>query len=361
MEYEGCRNFRERIVLSILSGKKVKLHKIRENDDSPGLHDFEANFLRLIDRLTDGTHIEINESGTTMRLRPGVGIGAKKVQHDCGKTKSIGWFIEGIIPLVIFSKENVNIEFTGITNDPYDLSVDIIRGVTIPLISRFGIDGLTVEIKSRGFAPNGGGIVHVSCKPVRELYPIYFIDVGKVLKIRGNAISSKISPAVLSRVVEGARSILTPFAKDLFIHTNNFSSKDGGNSPGFTISLVAESDSGVLTSVERTAEKGELPEQVGKECAILLCEEIRQGGITDSSHQALLLQLMVLTPEDVSKVRLGYLSEHSMDVLRLLYDAFGVMFKLKEDVEEGGDVNDHNTILASCNGFGYQNYARKVR
>ena len=175
------------------------------------------------------------------------------------------------------------------------------------------------------------------------------------------AVTVDVVTPVTPSIAPEFENAFAPFAKDLFIHTNNFSSKDGGNSPGFTISLVAESDSGVLTSVERTAEKGELPEQVGKECAILLCEEIRQGGITDSSHQALLLQLMVLTPEDVSKVRLVYLAEHSMDVLRLLYDAFGVMFKLKDDVVEGGDVNDHNTILASCNGFGYQNYARKVR
>ena len=35
------------------------------------------------------------------------------------------------------------------------------------------------------------------------------------------------------------------------------------------------------------------------------------------------------------------------------------MFKLKEEDKEGDD--ESNTILASCVGFGYQNYARKVR
>ena len=38
-----------------LSQKNLRIDKIREQDDSPGLHDFEANFLRLIEKITDGT------------------------------------------------------------------------------------------------------------------------------------------------------------------------------------------------------------------------------------------------------------------------------------------------------------------
>ena len=37
-----------------LSQKNLRIDKIREQDDSPGLHDFEANFLRLIEKITDG-------------------------------------------------------------------------------------------------------------------------------------------------------------------------------------------------------------------------------------------------------------------------------------------------------------------
>lgn len=49
--------FRQRIVASILSNKPMKIDKIRENhDEFPGLQDFEANFLRLIESITDGIH-----------------------------------------------------------------------------------------------------------------------------------------------------------------------------------------------------------------------------------------------------------------------------------------------------------------
>ncbi len=52
--------FRQRIVAAILSNHTLKIDKIRENDDeTPGLQDFEANFLRLIDQITDGALIII--------------------------------------------------------------------------------------------------------------------------------------------------------------------------------------------------------------------------------------------------------------------------------------------------------------
>lgn len=58
------------------------------------------------------------------------------------------------------------------------------------------------------------------------------------------------------------------------------------------------------------------------------------GGVVDRSHQSLFLMLMALTPEDVSKVRFGALTPQTIDTLRILRDAFGVVFRIKEDRSE---------------------------
>ena len=62
LRYEGCSQFRQRIVAATLSQKNLRIDKIREQDDSPGLHDFEANFLRLIEKITDGTVLRISSA-----------------------------------------------------------------------------------------------------------------------------------------------------------------------------------------------------------------------------------------------------------------------------------------------------------
>ena len=120
------------------------------------------------------------------------------------------------------------------------------------------------------------------------------------------------------------------------------------------MSLVAESTTGVLLSSERTAgeQKGELPEDIGREAALMLLEEIRRGGVVDSSHQCLVLQLMVLGPEDVSRVSFGILTEQAIKTLRLLKDSFGIVFKIKENLD--------NTVTLSCFGTGMKNVSRKA-
>lgn len=55
LKFSGSSLFRQRIVAAILSNKTLKIDRIRENHpEFPGLQDYEANFLRLIESITDG-------------------------------------------------------------------------------------------------------------------------------------------------------------------------------------------------------------------------------------------------------------------------------------------------------------------
>jgi len=125
------------------------------------------------------------------------------------------------------------------------------------------------------------------------------------------------------------------------------------SSPGYGLTLVAESTSGALLSAELIAKEGQVPEEIGAKVAELLCEEIARGGVCDSAHQSLLLLLMILCPEDVSKVRLGALTPYTIESLRLYKEIFGVTFKLKPDAT-------NNTIIASCLGIGFKNLTRRI-
>ena len=76
------------------------------------------------------------------------------------------------------------------------------------------------------------------------------------------------------------------------------------SSPGYGISLVAETNEGCYISADtaisygRTEEIGEIeeekkeltpPEEVGEQIASVLLGEIEQGGVVDSTHQVCLL------------------------------------------------------------------------
>ncbi|KAG5179601.1 RNA 3'-terminal phosphate cyclase domain-containing protein [Tribonema minus] len=364
LRFKGCTHFRQRVVCAILSGKPIRIDSIRPspleagslNDNIEiGLVDYEASFLRLIDKLTNGTKIEINETGTSLFLKPGF-VTSGRQEHDCGTSRCIGWFIEGVLPLALFSKRPLHLTLNGITNDNSDLSVDAMRAVTLPLLKRFGVadeGGLDLKVKCRGFPPLGGGSVEFTCPIVRQLTPVDMTDAGLIKRVRGNAACAKVSPQLANRVAESAKGVLNRLLPDVWVHTDHSAGANGGLSPGFACSLVAESTTGVLLMAETAAEQGMLPEDLGVTAGELLLDEISNGGCVDSTHQSLAMLLMVLCPEDVSRLRVGKLTAYSVQYLRHLRDFFGTVFKIKPDLET-------SSVMLSCLGTGYKNLSRSA-
>jgi len=351
--FKGCSHFRQRIICSTLSGKTIRLDEIRSNEENPGVRDFEANFLRLIEKVTNGCEITINETGTQVIYKPGFIIGGN-LTHDCGTSRSIGYFLESLICLALFGKNPLNITLNGITNDETDLSVDLIRTVTLPMLRHFGIEeGLQLKIKKRGAPPQGGGQVIFACPIVRELKPIQVLDEGKIRRIRGIAYSTRVAPQVANRMVDSARSVLNKYMQDVFIYTDHYKGNESGLSPGFALSLVAESTTGCTLSSELTGAGGILPEEVGLQTANRLLNEVSNRGCVDTPNQSNVLLLMILCPETISKVRLGKLSPYTMRSLRHYKDFFGVTFKIEPDP-------DTMTVVCTCRGIGFKNLAKRV-
>jgi RNA 3'-terminal phosphate cyclase-like protein len=53
--------------MATLSGKKITISQIRtQSDNRTGLEDYEASFIRLLEKITNGSIIEINYTGTAM-------------------------------------------------------------------------------------------------------------------------------------------------------------------------------------------------------------------------------------------------------------------------------------------------------
>jgi len=324
-----------------------------EDNPQPGLRDFEASFLRLMEKITNGCEITINETGTRVTYKPGMIIGGN-CSHDCGNSRSIGYFLEPVICLAPFSKQGMNITLNGITNEENDTSVDLLRTVTLPILKYFGIEeGLELKITKRGAPPNGGGQVLFKCLPVRNLTPIQLLDEGKIRRIRGIAYSTRVSPAIASRIVDSAKGAISEFQQDVYIFTDHYKGNESGLSPGYGLSLVAESTTGCALAAECIANPKSVPEDLGIQAARLLLTEILNRGCIDSNNQSIVLLFMVLCPETISKVRLGKLSPYTIETLRHIRDFFGVTFKLETDPES-------KTVICTCRGVGFKDLAKKV-
>lgn len=355
LKYTGAAQFRQRLVLSLLTGKTVKIEGIRSDDaaDSIGLRDFEACFLRLIEKVCNGCEVVINETGTALRFKPGIIVGGAGLAHNCGTSRAIGWFVQPLLALAPFAKQPLSITLVGITNGPGDPSVDTLRTVSLPLLRLFGIDGASLAVAKRGAPPLGGGEVTLSLPNVRTLSPIDAVDAGKVRRVRGVAYGAKVSPQMANRMVDGARGVLNDFLPDVWVYTDVHKGKSSGSSPGFGLALVAETTSGALLSAELVGGASILPEDVGVTVADGLLAEIAAAGVVDSANAVLVLTLMTLGPEDVSRVRLGALTPHTVEALRMIRDFVGVTFQIEPDEHDG-------SLLLACRGVGSVNLSKRV-
>lgn len=320
--------------------------------------------LRLIEKISDGCVVEINETGTSLRYRPGLVTGGAHLQHDCGTSRSMGYFLEPLVYLGLFGKKPISIVLTGITNDSQDPGVDVFRTVTFPLLRQLTgtEDGLELKVVRRGAPPKGGGEVHVSIPVVRKLPPINLTDEGMVKRIRGVAYSMRVPPQTSNRMVDGCRGLLNDLLADVYLFTDHMSGRQAGASPGYGVALVAETTTGRYISAEATASvqaQGEGPsesqvaEEIGRQAASQLLEQIHRGGVVDGTHQGLVLTLCALGPEEFHEVRLGPLTPHAVRTLRHIKDFFGVVFSIRPEQES-------QTIFLSCIGSGLKNLSKRV-
>jgi RNA 3'-terminal phosphate cyclase-like protein len=180
----------------------------------------------------------------------------------------------------------------------------------------------------------------------------------------------QVSPQSTNRMVDGGRGVLNALLADVFIFTDAVSGREAGASPGYGLTLVAETTSGCLISAECCAAHGAqqradsggdwsggmpavVPEDVGRACAQLLLEEVQRGGVVDGGHQPLLLTMCALGAAEINQVRLGPLTPQAVRTLRHIKDFFDVQFSIKAERES-------RTLFLSCIGTGLRNLNKKV-
>lgn len=231
MKLKGSQNLRIRLLLATLSSKSIIIEDIRADATWPGLRPHEVSFLRLLEKVCDDCVVEINETGTKLKYKPGIIMGGRHLVHDCGVSRSISYFLEPLIVLGLFGKKPLTIRLKGITNDSKDPSIDTFRSTTLPILKQFGVpaEGLELKIESRGVAPKGGGEVVLSVPMVpNSLKAVKWVDEGLVKRIRGVSFSTRVSVQFENTMIHAARGILNPLLSDVHIFTDHKAGAQAG-------------------------------------------------------------------------------------------------------------------------------------
>ena len=393
LRFTSQKSFAQRLVLSTLTGRTVHISQIRsESPTNPGLAPHEISFLRLLEAVTNGSHIEISYTGTTLLYRPcliigsapGSGASAGVIKHDlpAGCERGISYFLLPLCLLAPFSKAPMNVLLTGpgvITSSTTfgDMSVDSVRTAILPLYSQFGISN-NIELRIlRRSNPGPGGkggageVQLVFGHQVRLPKTIHLLNPGRVKKIRGVAYSTGVSASNNARMIEAARGVLNPMIGDTYIFSDVSSAPllpmgDNSNPKakkkigiGFGLSLVAETSTGSLYSADLASPPtgGETPEDIGQRCAYQLLETISLGGVVALAGAPTVVSLMAMGSEDVGRLQIGKEVLATEEMINLARD-------LKIFGASGWGIRDasssENEVVLSVVGKGVGNVGRKI-
>ncbi|CDF35284.1 unnamed protein product [Chondrus crispus] len=366
--FTGAAHLRHRLVLSILSSHPLRLRSIRADDTTPGLSPAEVSFIRLLDKLTSGTVIEINETGTSLFYKPGILLGAHHLTHECHPSRPVSYYLYPLLMLAPFCKRPLTLTLRGPTHAPSDYSADTLAAVSVPLLRRLTLGASLeprVDVRKRAVCSKGangggrGGVLTFSCGVLTaKLRPVDLLQPGYVKRIRGTAFANRTSPGLVARMVDTTRGAMNPLLPDVYVHTDVANGKDCG--VGFALQLVAETTEGCLLGADWTASSaGVTPEAVASDACNMLLEEVAAAGCVDSGHACLAALYCALADSDVSRIRVGRLSEATVQFLRDLKRFFGVVFKVKVDGDADGEGAAEGGIVLSCVGVGLSNVARQ--
>ncbi|KAG8222529.1 hypothetical protein J437_LFUL004565 [Ladona fulva] len=370
VKFEGSNFLRQRLILSLLSGKPIKVTRIRCSEDTPGLNEAEVSLIRLIDKITNGSIISVNETGTELEFQPGLLVGGN-VSHKCCNIRGIGYYLEVLLNVAPFCKVPINATLRGATNHTMDPSIEIMKATAIPVLNNFFLFDKDVELKvvKRAMNPNADGEVLFKCPISRKIKAVQVLKQGKVKRIRGIAHTTKVSPALGHRMCFAAKAVLMKCIPDVYINVDHSKGVKTGSSPGYGIILIAETTEGISYVAETMSYPVNpdlpppIPEELGQEAAFKLLEEINSGGCVSSCSQSLVFLLMALGEKDVSKYVTGPLTPYSIQFLRHLVDFFGLKFHLQPDTTETEDIGHEfgaPKVRLTCVGVGIKNLNKRV-
>ncbi|KAJ8600236.1 hypothetical protein CTAYLR_001976 [Chrysophaeum taylorii] len=362
IRFTGAKSLRARLMLATLAKRRIVISGIREHTEVPGVTNDEACFVRLLDKLSSGSKIEINETGSVLTYEPGYLVGGR-VEHDCSRCqRGVGWFLECVLPMAPFCATAIELTLLGVTSGGKTWrSADAIKHVSLHAIRDFSVE-CDLQIARRQASGPGikepPGKVVLTCEPKRQLEPIDLEDEGLVKNVRGVAYCARVAPALANRVVAAARGHLNKLVSDVRITTDAATRRNSADASGFGVLLVAESTTGRKIGVDLDAswalpEGDKSPERLGELAALSLAAEIAKAGAFDTNNQALVLTMMALGPDFVSIARLpGPLSQPAVDRLRLLDTFFSLRFKIDQQKDH------HDTVRCVCLGASYANVAK---
>lgn len=351
----GGQILRNSFSLAALLGIPIQIKKIRAGRDRPGLKTQHLKGIELINQMYQGTLIGGKLNSTEVSFKPGQ-FKPMKYEVDTQTAGSVCLLAQVALPCLIFTPTPETLILKGGTNadaaPPVDYLIEILR----PYASLFGIK-FDVDLKTRGFYPKGGGVVHVHTNPVKELQPINLVNRGKLVSIRALAFTTgRVPQHVSARMVAQAKADLENSISLEGVKWEEQCTDETKTSvaEGTMIRLIAATDTGCLFCASAIGSRNLTAEQVGSQAAAILIKNINAGGCVDEYMQDQLIIFMALA-NGQSHLKIGPMEMHTKTSIHFAELLAGAKFTITPTPLEQRTLPTEDSLIITCDGIGFKN------
>ncbi|MCX8198313.1 MAG: RNA 3'-terminal phosphate cyclase [Candidatus Micrarchaeota archaeon] len=265
----GGQILRTALSFACLSGKKVRITRIRAGRNPPGLAAQHLAVCRLLQSMS-GAKVQGGHIGSTeLSFEPGKLIGGK-FSFDIGTAGSCALLLQAALPVMLMCEKECELEAIGGTHVKGAPTFEYIENVFLPAIRMLGAECQAKMLKA-GFYPKGGGRVVAKTKPSK-------ISGLAIRKIEGKAsyciVYGGLPDHVAEREEKAVEGLLGAHAPVGRRH------KAPSDSPGNAITIWKG-----LIGASVVGERGKRAEEVASEaCKAFLAEDA--GFASVDSHLA---------------------------------------------------------------------------
>ena len=318
------------VALTSLLGKEIKIQNIRARRDKPGLR---AQHLKVIQACQEMCHGAVDNAA----------VGSKEITYipkerfkggeyywDIGTAGSTTMMAQALLPLACFAEKPSKFRLEGGLFQDFAPSAYHMKFVLLPFLERMGIRA-ELEIVRPGYVPRGGGIIEIEVEPAGKLKPLSLTERGKLLSVKGIALSSHLEEKSVSyRMAQECRKVLGSYGYKAEIQEI---CDESSLQEGAALAIYAETSLGNRMGSDRAGRPGRSSESIGRYVAQSFMKDIKTGAPVDR-YVADQLIIYAGLAEGTTRYLASRITEHVETNLWLIEEFLGAKTKISGNLIE---------------------------
>lgn len=301
----GGQIIRTAVALSAVTGRPVRIEKIRANRPNPGLAAQHLNAVDAVRRICDAEVKGLKLRSTTLEFSPSE-IRGGRFEINIGTAGSITLLLQCLIPAALFAEEVTSLRIIGGTDVAWSPPFDFYKNVFLRALREMGCE-VSLKLLRRGYYPKGGGVVEAYIEPMSnglKGFVLTELEGGRRSnEVKGVSHCGSLPRHVAERQARAAARALerSGYAADIEVETAETAC------PGSGITLWQDFKAG-----SSLGERGKRAEAVGEEAAAAILSELESAATVDVHLADQLVPYMALAAADgeASEIRVREVTKH---------------------------------------------------